>query len=294
MRFLRRHPLLLVFLLLSSAPSFGQNLVTNGSFDSNLANWSEDTDTDHFSWESLDRNGSGASGSMGLFAFGSASTVRMVQCLSSVAVGGGQINFGGSVWFPSTDDGSGVGSVGVYYFSTSNCTGSQLGSASTQETGGPGKRNQWFDIASSSISVPSGTNSITVFAQITRQSGSSFTARFDEIFLESALPPSTIDIFGPTDVSPGTLQWYAAAGTDCTGPTKFGWTWNVSDGSANHGGRERALVGFPSSPGSVMISASHPNCGSASGTKMVTVATTGAKVAAGGYSYMYQAEGTAL
>lgn len=285
---------LLVVGIFVAPPASAQNLVTNGSFNSGLSGWSESTSTGYYQWESS-QSRSGGGGSAWLYGIDSSTTVELVQCVSSIAPGA-TYRLSGSMYFTLFDnDGVGQGIIGFRGYAGSFCSGGVT--VDRSDSRGSGSTNQWFDHGTGEVTTSPSTQSIQVYARVTTPGGTFVSAYFDDMNLEETAPPqptSRVDILGPTDAQPGDARYFAAVGTDCSGPTDFGWTWNASGAQiASHPTRERVLIRF-SSAGTFSITASHPNCGSTVGSHTTSVSTTGARVGVMGLPYMYQPDGTDL
>jgi hypothetical protein len=110
--------------LLAGAPAAGQNLLTNGTFDHDLAGWSIFAETLTPSWSPLDATGSAASGSLRVVNraetdnFGYASATRCVP-----VVAGERYAARGSFHYPAGQPRVGAGAVFIFFMDDATCHG---------------------------------------------------------------------------------------------------------------------------------------------------------------------------
>lgn len=295
-----RLALVFTLVILVAGAAGAQNLVTNGTFASNTSGWVESTNTDHVQWDPKDASNSGSSGSIWLFAIGSAGTIEVVQCIAPYTAGS-DLSFKGRVNFPSFDTGYGNAQIGLRFFASPACGGSSTGTSPLTLGSQSQQKDAWLtidtDLASGPLTPPSGSSSAQIFLRIERVSGSTFTAYFDDVVVTAAAPPptSTVTLFGPTDAKVEETRRFRAVGENCDGDTSWYWEWSAPGGNiTNHGAHDIISVRWPV-PGSYVVTATHPNCGGASGTKAVTVENRGPYVWVWpGAPYMFEPAGTDL
>ena len=185
-----RMPWCVVVPLLIASPLAAQNLVTNGSFNTNVAIWSIPAASDGSLVHdpTLDVDGSPASGS-GLLtnvvpvAFG---TVAPDQCIAVTA--GQQYYWGGSIRFPVNETTTGNTAIVVNFFNMAGCTGTELLAVTgTSRDPATAARGVWHTSNSGSIAggttAPAGSVSALINLLSTRiEADGTRSANFDGVF----------------------------------------------------------------------------------------------------------------
>src|SRR5687768_6797399 len=188
-----RFPWYVGLLLLLASPLAGQNLVTNGSFNNDDANWADPVPGNgtFVHDPTLDVNSSPASGSglmtntISSVVFG---TISARQCVAVTA--GQQYYWGGSIRFPVSETTTGSTSVNVLFFSMASCVGGSEISGTTGTVRDPligDARGVWhtsnFGSIAGGFTAPVGSLSVQVILSMTKnEMAGTRSANFDGIF----------------------------------------------------------------------------------------------------------------
>jgi hypothetical protein len=181
--------------LLASAPCSanpplpGSNLVINPDFSGSLAGWTSNFATfDATRTATADGTGS-ALGSFTLptgAAFGNAN--GLTQCVTGI-VPGKPYFFGGKVFLPSGQGGTGGGSIALQWYSSSAC-GGFITNATTDIAITPTDATDVWHALQAVSTAPAGAAGALVIGEIQNNAGegNSFAVNFDEIFLQTQSP----------------------------------------------------------------------------------------------------------
>ena len=188
--------LLLVF---GAFPAVAQNLVTNGSFDSDTSSWNFTTPGTFTHSTSLDADGNPASGSGELansstVVFG---TSFAAQCITSGISGGSSYDWGARMRYDTgnVQTGSGRANVVVSFFDGPSCGGSNVGGSTTVDFTSS-NTNIWTQNEVLGFTAPGGAVSAQVglWTVKTEPSGTIMTVNFDNV------------VFGPAGILPVELE----------------------------------------------------------------------------------------
>jgi hypothetical protein len=243
-------------------PAFGQNLLTNPGFDRDLSGWTVST---HFSpsqepgfaeasvgWAADDVKGSSASGSVSFhslayYMFTTEADVE--QCVPLFE--GGLVSFGAKV--RTAREFMTAVEASVYFFPTSDCSGTSLGGARASSLPGTFRETNsgglWLDAASQTL-ASGGSRSVlfrlTAGAYSTRMYGQAYVdALVDDAFL-TATPVQTSTWILPTSAfmpGVGGSFWMTDVTLTNPGPTEAAVTLKfLGHDMDGRGGPEYAVV----------------------------------------------------
>lgn len=211
--------------------AFAQNLLTNPNFDQNLNGWTIEGGT--AAWDPTDAAGSSASGSARLTNSGS--QTHLYQCVQVTP--GVKHDLVVRSRIPAGQSATGVTFFGMYYFGTTNCTGSSVGSSSSA---GVSEIDRWIVGDQTNYGAVSGeARSARVSLLVNKSSGSTFVAQFDSVqfgpsgsFSQRLVIPAAASITGAnnsafrsdlwlfnesaTNSIPVTMTLFCYAGSSCT------------------------------------------------------------------------------
>lgn len=171
-------------LVAMTSPVFGQNMLGNPTFDTDLSVWENAYSYTAF-WDSTDFNGSAASGSGWLvndFTNGSLGILRQEFLVSA----GAQFEFEAQVYPPSGQTGTGYGQVRLQFYPdayTGGCLGNVIEFAYSTNSVVP---DSWNHV-SGSATAPAGTQCVTLYLGVKKwETGSTeeFGAYFDMVELQ--------------------------------------------------------------------------------------------------------------
>lgn len=197
----RTHPIFFCCLMLAmiAAPAVGQNLVVNGSFDSDVSSWSFTTPGTFTHSNTLDADGGApASGSGELantspVAFG---TSFAGQCITTGIVPGNAYDWGARIRFDTgnTQTASGRANVVVSFYDGASCSGNNLGSSTTANMTSS-TTDVWQQNEVLAFVAPTGSMSawLTLFTNKVEDTGT-ITVNFDNV------------VFGPAGILPVELE----------------------------------------------------------------------------------------
>ncbi len=177
---------LAVVILIAATPLVAQNLISNGSFDTDLAGWTVTTSTNAtVGWVSRDADDSGASGSVEAtnLLMNGGSSQMLWQCFEGSE--GDEISFDLMVYQPSGQPGEGWGGCRSRLYDGPGCTGSVLDYTFCSKNAPQGSFDQWLPVSRSCM-LPAGSASVMVILAVTGVSGgTSFTADFDNVVISN-------------------------------------------------------------------------------------------------------------
>lgn len=195
-----KNSVFVVCLLLIGAPLMAQNLVVNGTFDTDFTGWTDLSGSNSTAvWSSFDADDSPSSGSADLTNqfMNNGSMAILSQCFD---VGpGDDLTFSLQVYQPSGQDGEGQAGFRTRYYPETGCTGSLLSGASGYA--GLNDLDNWISIDESE-QVPGGYASVQLYlAVIGNNGGTEFGAYFDNVVLAITPTPIFADGFESEDTS---------------------------------------------------------------------------------------------
>jgi hypothetical protein len=207
----------LLWAIVWSAPGGAQNLLTNPSFNSDVAGWSA-TNGGSLAWNAADADGLAGSGSLQLTnAGGDASWLATAeQCVP--AVGGTAYSAEVTTFIPAGQARTGTSVVQWLTYSAPGCNPATL--INSGMFGGVSAPDLWVAMPHT-IDTPAGTRSVMFRpGTIKAEAGGSLVARYDKAFF--GLPGSTCPVSG-TDLCLDagrfhlTATWRTAAGQSGVG-----------------------------------------------------------------------------
>jgi hypothetical protein len=174
--------LLSVSLVASSAVA--QNLINNGTFNSNISDWSSLDSDVALAWTANDADGSPTSGS--LQATNNSPTALdsgFVQCVDGLTAGV-NYNFGVKMLIPSSNP-PGQSTLQIQWNDAAGCTGDFLRAEIMESE----IFDAWAAVSGSHV-APAGTKSAVIFGEVLKNSNTAaaYQTSYDDIFLE---PTST-------------------------------------------------------------------------------------------------------
>jgi hypothetical protein len=177
---MRCHHWLLTTSLLIAASGQAQNLVTNGTFDSNVNGWTSFSPNVGIAWRAIDADGSPTSGS--LLATNNSPTALdsgFAQCVNGLT-GGTLYSLGVKMLIPSNNP-RGRSSLQFQWHNQSNCGGSLL-SVDVLETT---VLDSWAAV-SGDVSSPAGAVSVAVVGEVFKNASNTtlYKTWFDDITLQ--------------------------------------------------------------------------------------------------------------
>lgn len=187
-----------IVLVLGGIPAVAQNLVTNGSFDSNTSSWNFTTPGTFTHSTSLDADGNPVSGSGEL---ANSSTVPFgtsfaAQCITTGISGGSSYDWGARMRFDTgnSQTGSGRANVVVSFFDGAICRGSNVGGSTTFDFTSS-NTNVWTQNEVLGFTAPGGAVSAQVGLWTVKTEASGvMTVNFDNV------------VFGPAGILPVELE----------------------------------------------------------------------------------------
>lgn len=201
-----KSPVFVVCLLLLCAPLTAQNVVVNGTFDSDFTGWTDLSGTNSAAaWSSFDADDSGSSGSADLtnLLMNGGSSAILSQCFDVNP--GDLLTFGLQVFQPSGQGGEGQAGFRSRFFPESGCMGSFLTGPS--EYVASNVFDQWVPTTESAV-VPGGFVSVKLYlAVIGSPGGTEFGAFFDNV----DMTVTTGLIFADDFESEDTSEWSTTA-----------------------------------------------------------------------------------
>lgn len=268
---------LALVLLAAATPAFAQNIIVNGSFNSNVASWALDPGFGSFQWSS--------DGTLLLIndAPPTSATASVSQC-DSISAGVSYdlsakvqpLNFGQggpSVSGPRRLEHTGSIYVLLDFYPLDGCRGSALPQfVRVEATGG----NIWQAIGQSFFAPASAASVLTSLAILKNQSGSDLQAEFDEISIAPSGGPPPAPVANFTYAPGMPVAGDAVQFTDTTLFNPTSWSWNFDDSSS--GSLDTSSVRNPAhrfaAPGVYAVTLTASNAGgSSSQTHSVTVAS---------------------
>jgi hypothetical protein len=167
-----------------AAAGGAQNLLTNGSFHSDISGWTVvATGTGTAAFVPLDAEGSASSGSMQTVNTSSAAgqSYNYTQC--HVAIAGASYDFAGKVRVPPGQP-AGTFSLLLNYYANATCSGSGIGTADGSSRLDFTPSGAWQGLSRTGLPAPVGTLSVSItLGNVKTGAGSATTAFFDDIVL---------------------------------------------------------------------------------------------------------------
>ena len=165
-----------------AAAGYGQNLVVNGTFDSNVNGWSSRSAEVTIAWNSADADGSPSSGS--LLASNNAMGALdsgFVQCVDGLTAGAAY-SFGAKLLIPSGGP-AGQSFLQIDWVSGAACTGTLI----SGDVLGTTTQGVWVPVAFSDT-APAGTHSALVYGEVRKDStaAGSYRTYYDDVSLAPA------------------------------------------------------------------------------------------------------------
>lgn len=170
--------------LLLALPAASQNLVTNGTFDTNVSGWGTFDPNIVASWSALDAAGSSQSGSL-LLSNNAPNGLNSggYQCIANVTPGQ-RLDAGGQIRIPS---GGAVGQTFliVFFLTNPNCSGSVVGPTNIV---GASVFDAWTPVQLPNVVVPAGAGSAQVQLSIIKNFPNtlSYQSYFDNLYVAAA------------------------------------------------------------------------------------------------------------
>lgn len=196
--------LLLLALLAALLPACAaaQNLLLNGSFDTDVSSWSQaDPPFGTNAFSTLDANGSPASGSA-LVTNNSGVALRnpgLAQCRPAAA--GVFYDYGAKALVSQGQPALDV-YVLVNFYSNPICSGSGIGSSRVDFT----PSGNWQGLAATAVQAPAGTIAVGLRLLVFKEdAGGTVTANFDDAFLSVTRPVVTIPVAASIHGANGTF-----------------------------------------------------------------------------------------
>ena len=173
---------------LAAAPIDAQNLVRNGTFDTDVSDWPTGGPAAQVSWSPQDANGSPSSGSalIANVSTGPSNGEGIQQCVSGPGiVAGVRYTYGGKVRIPSGQARTGFVMFGLRWYASPDCSGN----AEDQPRVDTRVLGAWVSLEDVSV-APAGSRSVEVLAFPSKaEAGGELHALFDDIFLLPGSPP---------------------------------------------------------------------------------------------------------
>ena len=177
--------LLFVALFLGSG-AWGENLVVNPEFDTDVSGWTPEPEVS-IAWSAIDASLDPGSGSAEVTnsVAGPRNGRGMNQCLNLVVVEGAVYDFGGKALIPDGQARTGSAQVGLRWLAGPGCTGSTVGSQPRRETATLGA---WVDLSATEQIAPAGAVSVLFLAFPSKvEAGGSLVAHFDDLYFRPAV-----------------------------------------------------------------------------------------------------------
>jgi hypothetical protein len=184
-RILQSTALVLVVTAGWAAPAIAAtNLVTNPGFNTNRTGWTDPPSSGNITTTAWNRDDARGSATSGSFAVTNSNPAGFIgssgpsQCVP--ATGGARYDLGVKIELPGGQTGTGTAYAILNFAPTTNCTfaGSSTFSPPVTIQGG-----RFTSIALRDVLAPAGTQSVLVTLIVFKDSGSSVTAQFDDVFL---------------------------------------------------------------------------------------------------------------
>jgi len=176
---------------LAAVPGDAQNLVRNGTFNSDVSDWPTGGPAAQVSWSPQDANGSPSSGSalIANVSTGPSNGEGIQQCVSGPGiVAGVRYTYGGKVRIPSGQARTGFVMFGLRWYTSPDCTGN----AEDQPRVDTRTLGAWVSLEDVSV-APAGSRSVEVLAFPSKaEAGGELHALFDDIFLLPEVATLTI------------------------------------------------------------------------------------------------------
>jgi len=176
---------------LAAAPIDAQNLVRNGTFDTDVSDWPTGGPAAQVSWSPQDANGSPSSGSalIANVSTGPSNGEGIQQCVSGPGiVAGVSYTYGGKVRVPSGQARTGFVMFGLRWYASPDCSGN----AEDQPRVDTRVLGAWISLEDVSV-APAGSRSVEVLAFPSKaEAGGELHALFDDIFLLPGVATLTV------------------------------------------------------------------------------------------------------
>lgn len=173
-------PVFALVITISGSVVFGQNLVDNGDFDTDVGGWS----SYHclLAWDPADSHQSAASGSAWLSNDNDVEPTTAIFACADGVIGGQSYDLGGWVWIPSGQPSSGSAKLGIYWYEAAGCAGNLTVGGQTPYAQLPGG---WVHLAHFGMVAPPGTQSAQVTAYNIKTSAGTgpFVVHHDSVYL---------------------------------------------------------------------------------------------------------------
>jgi hypothetical protein len=172
---------LLLAAWLTGSGAWGENSVSNGSFDTDVSGWTAQL---HVAvvWSAIDANlhpGSGSAEVTNTYPTKNQGS-GIVQCVDLPIVGGAAYDFGGKAFIPDAQDRDGSAQVGLRWYEGVGCSGSFVGEQPRRSTETVGA---WVELTATEQLAPGGATSVLFLAfPSKREAGSSLIAYFDDLY----------------------------------------------------------------------------------------------------------------
>jgi hypothetical protein len=166
-------------------PAIGANLVRNGAFASDVAEWAvEEPDRATLEWSAEDAAGSVASGSALVrnFHSGPQQGTGISQCVGPIAPGA-PYTFGGKLRLPTGQSRTGSAQIGLRWHTQPGCVGANVGSQPRREVSTPS--DSFVEVVSTGNVAPPGAVSATFVAFPSKvEAGGELRVEFDDLRLD--------------------------------------------------------------------------------------------------------------
>lgn len=203
-------PVLAAAFLLAAAPINAENLVRNGTFNSNVDEWPPEDSSALVTWSPLDANASPSSGSVLVanVSAGPSNGAGIHQCVSgSGIVPGATYTYGGKVRIPAGQGRTGLVMFGLRWYTSPDCSGTP-GDQPRVDTR---TLDTWVSLQDVSV-APAGARSVEVLAFPSKvEAGGELRAHFDDIVFLPRVAlltiPSAASIHGAAETFFHTDLW---------------------------------------------------------------------------------------
>jgi hypothetical protein len=185
---MKRVAVVIGLVLVAALPVPAQNLVTNGSFDTDTSGWTVSAPSGLlFVWTDLDALGTPTSGSGLATTTVTGQAVAISQCVPAGIVAGTSYDFAAVVRVSSWGV-HGTSDVALNWFGGAACTGAATGGTSYSTN----SLDTWVQLGQDDVTAPAGTASAEVVLRLTKDaSGSTFQTYIDDVALVSRTPVAT-------------------------------------------------------------------------------------------------------
>jgi uncharacterized repeat protein (TIGR02543 family) len=185
-----------VSLLLVCNGAQAANLLTNPGFTTDVSSWVlEQPVSSSVSWVATDANGAPGSGSAQITnTHASASQGTGISQCAGAVTGGSNYTYGGKILYPTGQARTGDMEVGLRWYGSANCTGTDQGQPrlSTNTPNGT-----WVSLNSGTVAAPGGAVSVQFVAFPSKvEAGGSLVGLFDDLYIDSALATYTVTYNG--------------------------------------------------------------------------------------------------